>query len=160
MRTAGSWNAPGGSPQRACFCQQLRPTLLCSAAYTSVPAYSGLTHTKHIYKGKWSPNPQLSYKISFAQKPKDVLSHLSWSETGQRCTPCSCIRRSRRLPRTALCTPYRQWSTHVRPLRNVRPPARMSRRCNNSSPAGIQSEESASGHPVRWLMVTITEGML
>lgn len=36
----------GGSPQRACLCQYVRPTPLHSAAYSSVPACSGLGQSK------------------------------------------------------------------------------------------------------------------
>ena len=68
-------------------------------------------------------------------------AHPSWSGTGRRCTPCSCIRRSCRLLRTELCTPYRLWSTRLGPLRSVQPPDRKSRGCSNSSHPGNWPEE-------------------
>lgn len=153
-RTAGSWNVKGGSPQRACLCLCVRPTLLHSAAYSSAPACSGLNGAR----GKWSARSSRTWILhrKFIDTP-----HYPWS-TGRdrRCIPCSCIHRSCRSPHIALCTPGRQWNTHSRPPQSALPPGQTSRHCSISSQAGIRPEDTVdkglhlnvSGRP-QWMPI-------
>lgn len=70
-RTAGSWNVRGGNPQRACLCLNLWPALLRSAAYSSVPACSGLTHTDTITQRKMlSKHSTLTWILSAQEKTR------------------------------------------------------------------------------------------
>lgn len=141
-KTAGSRSVRRENPQRACPCRLQRPAPQSSAAYSSVPACSDLASSTHTRTERHADRHThlitLEHQINNHQRLSLYISDiqhkstdLSWTGTGQHCTPCSCIHRSCTLLHREPCTHCPLGSTHQRPFQTVQLLDQRTRGCKN-----------------------------